>query len=123
VVDVWRDVRERLLASSASPDSRLLLRTQDALRVFATALEQNDAVRTKLNDWLKSFAVDAIVERRSLIVAVVRRVIDKWDADTIAQKVELHVGSDLQFIRINGTLVGGVVGVLLYSLSLLLGGQ
>ncbi|QGZ43091.1 DUF445 family protein [Pseudoduganella flava] len=123
VADVWRDVRARLLASSASPDSRLLLRAQDALRVFATALGQNEAVRAKLNDWLKSFAVDAIVERRSLIVAVVRRVIDKWDADTIAQKVELHVGSDLQFIRINGTLVGGVVGVLLYSLSLLLGGH
>ncbi|WP_338767625.1 DUF445 domain-containing protein [Massilia sp. METH4] len=121
VAGVWADIRARLHAASESPESRLLLRTQAALRIFSTALEQNDTVRTKLNDWLKSFATEAIVERRSLIVAVVQKVIDKWDADTIAQKLELHVGSDLQFIRINGTLVGGVVGVLLYALSLGLG--
>ncbi|WBS02529.1 DUF445 domain-containing protein [Pseudoduganella sp. SL102] len=123
VASVWADLRTRLLAASESPESRLLLRTQSALRIFSTALAQNEPVRTKLNDWLKSFAAEAIVERRSLIVAVVQKVIDKWDAETISQKLELHVGSDLQFIRINGTLVGGVVGVLLYSITLLLGGH
>jgi uncharacterized membrane-anchored protein YjiN (DUF445 family) len=123
VAEVWSDLRVRLLASSADPESRLLLRTQDALRVFGSALAQNEPVRARLNDWLKAFAAEAIVERRGLIVAVVQRVIDKWDADTISQKLELHVGSDLQFIRINGTLVGGVVGMLLYGLSLLLAGH
>ncbi|WP_229419322.1 DUF445 domain-containing protein [Pseudoduganella dura] len=123
VSGVWGDIRIRLLAASESPESRLLLRTQGALRIFATALEQNATVRAKLNEWLKSFAAEAIVERRGLIVAVVQKVIDKWDAETISQKLELQVGSDLQFIRINGTLVGGVVGVLLYSISLLLGGH
>jgi uncharacterized membrane-anchored protein YjiN (DUF445 family) len=121
VSGVWSDIRGRLLAASAAPESRLLLRTQGALRIFATALEQNEPVRARLNDWLKSFAAEAIVERRGLIVAVVQKVIDKWDAETISQKLELQVGSDLQFIRINGTLVGGVIGVLLYSISLLLG--
>ncbi|QCP14780.1 DUF445 domain-containing protein [Pseudoduganella umbonata] len=123
VSSVWTELRTRLLAASESPESRLLLRTQGALRIFSTALAQNQAVRTKLNDWLKSFAAEAIVQRRSLIVAVVQKVIDKWDAETISQKLELHVGSDLQFIRINGTLVGGVVGVLLYTISLLIGGH
>ena len=123
VSGVWSELRTRLLAASESPESRLLLRTQGALRIFSTALAQNEAVRTKLNDWLKSFAAEAIVERRSLIVAVVQKVIDKWDAETISQKLETQVGSDLQFIRINGTLVGGVVGVLLYAISLLLGGH
>ncbi|HEX8605434.1 MAG TPA: DUF445 domain-containing protein [Pseudoduganella sp.] len=121
VSGVWGDIRGRLLAASAAPESPLLLRTQGALRIFATALDQNEPVRARLNDWLKSFAAEAIVERRGLIVAVVRKVIDKWDAETISQKLELQVGSDLQFIRINGTLVGGVIGVLLYSISLLLG--
>ncbi|WP_229487910.1 DUF445 domain-containing protein [Pseudoduganella lutea] len=123
VAGVWADIRGRLLAASESPESRLLLRTQGALRIFSTALEKNDTVRTKLNEWLKSFATEAIVERRSLIVAVVRKVIDKWDAETISAKLETQVGSDLQFIRINGTLVGGVVGVLLYAISLVLGGH
>lgn len=122
VAEVWSDIRARLHKSSESPDSRLLLRTQSALRVFATALTQNEAVRAKLNDWLRTFATEAIVQRRSLIVAVVQRVIDRWDAETISQKLEQQVGSDLQFIRINGTLVGGIVGVVLYAVALLLDG-
>ena len=122
VAEVWNDVRTRLHASSEAPDSRLLLRTQSALRVFATALAQNETVRAKLNDWLRTFATEAIVQRRGLIVAVVQRVIDRWDAETISQKLEQQVGSDLQFIRINGTLVGGIVGVLLYAVALLLEG-
>ncbi|WP_227470234.1 DUF445 domain-containing protein [Massilia sp. YMA4] len=121
VASVWTDIRARLQAAGTSPDSRLLARAQDALQVFAAALQENPAIRTKLNDWLRGFAIEAIVERRSLIVAVVRRVIDKWDAETVSQKLEQQVGSDLQFIRINGTLVGGVVGLLLYCLSLGLG--
>ncbi|TWI61584.1 uncharacterized membrane-anchored protein YjiN (DUF445 family) [Pseudoduganella lurida] len=121
VAEVWTDLRERLLNAGASPESRLLLRVQDAVRIFANALAQNEPVRIKLNDWLKGFAAEAIVERRGLIVAVVQKVIDKWDAETVSAKLEQQVGSDLQFIRISGTLVGGVVGVLLYSVSLLLG--
>ncbi len=117
---VWADIRARLLLAGTSPESRLVARAQDALQVFAAALEQNPAIRGKLNDWLRGFAIEAIVERRSLIVAVVQRVIDKWDAETISDKLEQQVGSDLQFIRISGTLVGGVVGLLLYCVSLLL---
>ena len=120
VGSVWSDVRARLLTAGTSPDSRLLARAQAALQVFAAALQQNPAIRAKLNDWMRGFAITAIVERRSLIVAVVQRVIDKWDAKTISEKLELQVGSDLQFIRINGTLVGGVVGLLLYCVSLAL---
>ncbi len=117
---VWADVRARLLTAGTSPQSRLVARAQDALQVFAAALEQNPAIRAKLNDWLRGFAIEAIVERRSLIVAVVQRVIDKWDAETISDKLEQQVGSDLQFIRISGTLVGGVVGLVLYCVSLLI---
>jgi uncharacterized membrane-anchored protein YjiN (DUF445 family) len=63
---------------------------------------------------------DTIVGRRDVIAAVVQRVIRKWDAETVSRKLELYVGKDLQYIRINGTLVGGLVGLLLYTLSLAL---
>jgi uncharacterized membrane-anchored protein YjiN (DUF445 family) len=120
VSDVWQDIRERLQADADLPESRVTGYLQRGLAAFARTLAENGTIRERLNGWLREFTADAVVERRGLIVAVVQRVIDKWDAETISRKLELQVGSDLQFIRINGTLVGGVVGLLLYCASLLL---
>jgi uncharacterized membrane-anchored protein YjiN (DUF445 family) len=83
-------------------------------------LQRDPALQDKLNTWLRSFAADAIAARRHVIASLVRRVIEKWDADTIARKFELYVGRDLQYIRINGTVVGGLVGLFLHLLSLAL---
>ncbi|MDC8756524.1 DUF445 domain-containing protein [Janthinobacterium fluminis] len=114
---IWQDVRQRLLADAAAPDSRLAAGAEQAVRVFGKALAGDAAVRRKLNAWLRAVLADTIVERRDVIVSVVRRAIRKWDADTAARKIELHVGKDLQYIRINGTLVGGLVGLLLHALA------
>ena len=51
---------------------------------------------------------------------VISQTIDKWDGNEAAERIELHVGRDLQFIRINGTIVGGLVGLLIHTLSQLL---
>jgi uncharacterized membrane-anchored protein YjiN (DUF445 family) len=120
VRDVWEDIRERLHVEAADPESRITGHAQRALATLARTLEEDPVARERLNGWLRGFTADAVVERRGLIVAVVQRVIDKWDAETVSAKVELYLGSDLQFIRINGTLVGGMVGLLLYCISLLL---
>ena len=120
VSDVWEDIRERLHAEAADPESRVTGHVQRALAALARTLEEDPVARERLNGWLRGFTADAVVERRGLIVAVVQRVINKWDAETVSAKVELYLGSDLQFIRINGTLVGGMVGLLLYCISLLL---
>ena len=118
--DLWQDIRQRLLADIAAPDSRTAAWLAAALLAFGRALEQDAAIRERLNQWLRAIAADAIVERRAVIAAVVRRVIHSWDADTVARKFELYVGRDLQYIRVNGTLVGGSVGLLLYIVSLAL---
>ena len=74
-------------------------------------------LRAALNRWVRRQAVVLLVRRRAAIVGLVRRVIDDWDAQTVAARVESRVGSDLQFIRINGTLVGGAVGILIHMIS------
>jgi uncharacterized membrane-anchored protein YjiN (DUF445 family) len=117
---VWQDVRQRLLADATSPESRLAARLEGALRLFSRALLEDTVVQGKLNAWIRSFAAGAIVERRHLIADVVKRVIRSWDADTVTRKFELHVGKDLQYIRINGTVVGGLVGLVLHVISLAL---
>ncbi len=116
---VWDDVRQRLLADTTSDHSRVAAQVEQAVLALSAALGRNAPVQRKLNDWIRTFAAETIVAKRELIVNLVRRVIRSWDADTLAHKFELHVGRDLQYIRINGTIVGGLVGLALHAVGLL----
>jgi uncharacterized membrane-anchored protein YjiN (DUF445 family) len=117
---VWNDIKDRLLVDANSEESVAVARFDQVIRAFSHALEQNSVVRTKLNSWIQTFASETIVQRRGLIAGLVERVIQRWDGETLASKFEIYVGKDLQYIRINGTLVGGMVGLLLYAVSLVL---
>jgi len=117
---VWPDVQARLIAHAPSPDSHMAARLQQVLAGFSNDLLRDERVQRKLNQWLRIFATGAIVSRREAIADMVSRVIRKWDAETMSRKLELHVGKDLQYIRINGTLVGGLVGLVLHAVSLIL---
>jgi uncharacterized membrane-anchored protein YjiN (DUF445 family) len=117
---VWQDMRQRLLDDAVAADSRAVALLDQAISAFSVALAQDQAVRSKLNNWIAGFATHTIVAQRHTIAGLIRRVIQQWDADTVSRKFELYVGKDLQYIRINGTLVGGMVGLLLYVFSLAL---
>jgi uncharacterized membrane-anchored protein YjiN (DUF445 family) len=117
---VWVDVKGRLTADAASGNSRAVEQLDVAIRTFSEALIQDAVVQHKLNLWIREFATEAISSRRQAIADLIRRVIRKWDAQTVSRKFELYVGKDLQYIRINGTLVGGIVGLVLHSISLAL---
>ncbi|MGZ5817943.1 MAG: DUF445 domain-containing protein [Burkholderiaceae bacterium] len=117
---VWDDAKQRILADAMSESSVAVARLDQAICAFSHALGQNAAVRNKLNNWIQTFATETIVHRRGFIAGLVERVIQRWDGETLARKFEIYVGKDLQYIRINGTLVGGLVGLLLYVFSLML---
>ena len=70
--------------------------------------------------WVADFAVWAIGRYGDELTAVITQTIERWDGEEAARKIELHVGRDLQFIRINGTIVGGLVGVLIHAVTLVL---
>jgi uncharacterized membrane-anchored protein YjiN (DUF445 family) len=118
VGQVWDDVRQRLLADTTTPESRVSAHVEQALRAFSGALGRNVPVQLKLNDWIRTFAAEVIVAKRELIVDLVRRVIRSWDTETLSRKLELQVGRDLQYIRINGTIVGGLVGLVLHTVGM-----
>jgi uncharacterized membrane-anchored protein YjiN (DUF445 family) len=98
----------------------MAVKLQQILSGFSNDLLRDERVQRKLNQWIRIFATEAIVSRREAIADLVARVIRKWDAETMSRKLELHVGKDLQYIRINGTLVGGLVGLVLHAISLAL---
>jgi uncharacterized membrane-anchored protein YjiN (DUF445 family) len=115
--ELWRTVRERLLSSAAASDSPLTERLELVLGAFARAVAEDHGNRHRLNEWIRAVVIETIVDRRDVIAAVVWRVIRKWDAETISGKLELQVGRDLQYIRINGTVVGGLVGLAIHAIS------
>ena len=116
----WQLLRHRLMQEGQRSDSPLAARVERGLLALGEGLKGDPLVQDKLNGWLRDFIADAVAARRHTIASLVRRVIEKWDADTIARKFELYVGRDLQYIRINGTVVGGMVGLGLHLVSLVL---
>src|SRR3569832_372377 len=120
IAQVWHDLKDRLLLDATSGNSKIVMQLDQLIRSFSQALIADTTVQKKLNQWICEFATEAISGRRQVIAALVERVIRKWDADTVSRKFELYVGKDLQYIRINGTIVGGLVGLALHFVPLML---
>jgi uncharacterized membrane-anchored protein YjiN (DUF445 family) len=80
-------------------------------------LEEDAARRATINRRLRLLALRTVLPRRMEIGAYIAGVVDNWDTATLVNRLELQVGKDLQYIRINGTLVGGLVGLLIFTLS------
>jgi uncharacterized membrane-anchored protein YjiN (DUF445 family) len=89
---------------------------------FGRWLDEDAARRTRINRRLRLLALRTILPRRAEIGAYIAAVVDNWDTETLVNRLELQVGKDLQYIRINGTLVGGLVGLLIFTLSRASGG-
>ncbi len=74
-----------------------------------------------INRWLRVAILRTVAPRRTEIAAFIRQVVENWDAETLVKRIELQVGPDLQYIRINGALVGGLVGLVIFSVARLFG--
>lgn len=114
----WDRLRDRLLRDLQSPSP--LLRRSLARIIAATgkALREDAAMRHRFDAMLEALVVEALPWRPEL-VRLVGEVVRRWEPRAFSDRIELAVGADLQFIRMNGTIVGGLVGGLLYLLSLL----
>ncbi len=88
-----------------------------ALVSLSRWLREDEAIRAKLNRWGRRMALRAILPRREEIGVYIASVVENWDAATFVDRLELQVGRDLQYIRINGTLVGGLAGLLIFIAS------
>jgi uncharacterized membrane-anchored protein YjiN (DUF445 family) len=113
---VWESAR-RSIAKYAGPDAPAPDPVAKAIVTLAESLLENHAMRHELDEAICGVALGVIEQHRSEVGALIARTVAEWDADAAARKIEVAVGRDLQFIRINGTLVGGLVGLLLFLLS------
>ena len=119
-VSLWFDIKAFLKEQSNRTDSPLQIALQRSIRRFGTLLHEDPALAAKAQGWLEKVVVYLSREYRGQFVQLVAYTVSRWDTASTVDKIELQVGHDLQFIRINGTIVGGLAGLVIYSLSLLL---
>jgi uncharacterized membrane-anchored protein YjiN (DUF445 family) len=119
-MSLWSAFRTALLEALDDQDGPLREKAATELVALGERVGQDPALRKKLDTWVADFSVWAIGRYGDELTAVITQTIQRWDGEEAAHKIELHVGRDLQFIRINGTIVGGLVGVLIHAVTLML---
>ncbi len=119
-MSLWIAFRKALVEALETPDGPLRERAAQELAAFGERVGDDDALRTRLDTWASDLVVWAVGRYGNELTAVITQTIERWDGREAARKIELHVGRDLQFIRINGTVVGGLVGVVIHAVSLVL---
>jgi uncharacterized membrane-anchored protein YjiN (DUF445 family) len=120
-ISLWNALRRALLGGLRDPHGALRERLQRELLAFADQLVADERLRARLDGVLADAVVFAVSRYGAELTAVITHTIERWDGKEAARRIELHVGRDLQFIRINGTIVGGLVGVGIHAVAVLAG--
>jgi uncharacterized membrane-anchored protein YjiN (DUF445 family) len=116
---IWEKSRAGLLKSARDPDAALAGRFGDALRQLGETLQEEPRLRNAINQFARRAAAGIVASYGDSIVKLVSETVRAWDARTISGRLENAVGRDLQYIRINGTLVGGLVGLFIHTIEVL----
>ena len=119
---LWGEMKGALTRGSADADSPLRQRAERAITAFGESLREDPELLEKIEGWLETAALYVVEQYRHEVAELISSTVQAWPADDTSRKIELQIGKDLQFIRINGTLVGGLAGLLIYAFSQLLAG-
>lgn len=114
---LWAGLAGRLADDLKRTDSDLRGALQAAVCGLGENLGGNMMVRMVLNMQIRQFLVGFVEQRRHHAAELIAETMRKWDAETMSGRVEDAIGRDLQYIRINGTLIGGLIGVMIHALS------
>ncbi len=116
----WSTAKRLLLDAAEDPSSELRKRVREGLLTLGRRLTEDDALREKVDSWVEGAAAYVVLNYRDEITTLITDTVQRWDAEETSRKIELQVGRDLQFIRINGTVVGSLAGLVIYTVAQLL---
>jgi uncharacterized membrane-anchored protein YjiN (DUF445 family) len=114
---LWQKGREAIIRAARNPDAVMAGKLGDVLKSMGGTLEKDPRIRAAINQFARRAVVGMAASYGGSIVKLVSETIRGWDARTVTARLEAAVGRDLQYIRINGTLVGGLVGLILHLLD------
>lgn len=116
---LWIDIKSALLEQSQNPDAELKAAIRDAVLHFAESILEDEKLAIKINGWADDSARYLIRNFGHEVADLISQTIADWDPDAASERIELQIGKDLQFIRINGTIVGGLAGLTIYTITYL----
>lgn len=117
----WHIFRQGLVTAADQPGSELERRLAELVRWWAQRVRQDADLRRRIDEWIASSAERLAHQWDDEVVGLIETTVARWDATEVSHRLELQLGRDLQFVRINGTVVGGLVGIAIHTLLLIMG--
>ena len=118
---LWSGVRQAFDRAADDPSKAMQSAVASVVMRIGTSLRDDDVLGQRLTGWLQKAALRLFGRYGDDLGRLIASTVERWDANETGRRLELQVGRDLQFIRINGTVVGAVVGLLLHAVAQLLG--
>lgn len=118
--EAWNTAKNGLLTALAEPESGLRVRAVQALREIGERLTTDAALQHRVDTWVSDAAVFLVDRYRHDIASIITDTVERWDPVETTEKIELMVGRDLQYIRLNGTFVGALAGLAIFTIAHLL---
>lgn len=115
--DAWHSIKLNLEENLKKEDSVLKNYLHKNIQKLAYNLENDENLTQRLNGWIRLFLYRMVLKNSSEVERLISTTVAGWEGKELSKKLELEVGKDLQFIRINGTLVGGLVGLIIYLVT------
>jgi len=115
--EVWTSVKDTLETALGDPDSELRQGVRSAVVEAGIRLSTDAELAAKVDEWVTDAAAYVVRNYRHEIAGVITETVERWDPKETTEKLELQVGRDLQFIRINGTVVGALAGLAIYTVA------
>ena len=117
MAQTWATIKQALANAVDDPDSELTSNFKSAVQDFGTRLVSEPELAAKVNAYVGDATGYLVRTYRKDIAGVITETVERWDAEETSEKIELQVGKDLQFIRINGTVVGSLAGLAIFSVA------
>ena len=114
---VWRDVRDGMREDINSEDSAIRAWMRGIMQSGTNTVLQDRGLRERLNNWMRDMLVEAVESHQRDVGRLIADTVREWDTETVTRRIERQVGEDLQYIRINGTLIGGLIGLAIYAIA------
>lgn len=115
--DIWASLRDWISEDLEKENSQIQQYSESMIQWFATKLAEDEGLRESLNRHMESIARDAAPHFSEFLARHIRDTVRQWDIKELTHQIELSIGPDLQYIRVNGTVVGLIIGVILFVVS------
>jgi len=115
--DIWQSLKSSLIRELSDEDSKLKSYVKKNIDEFVSNLQNDEQFQSRIDNWVRLTAYKYILKNTQNFGELISTTVGNWEGKELSRKLELEVGKDLQFIRINGTIVGGLVGLLIYTIA------